>query len=63
MTKVVNIYKDKYDVYIGRAGKGQDGFFGNPFILEKEEDRNIVIESYRDYFYRRIADDKEFRDN
>jgi hypothetical protein len=27
---VVNIYKEKYDVYIGRAGKGKSGYFGNP---------------------------------
>lgn len=32
-TKVVNIYKDKFDVYIGRPGKGNDGYFGNPFPL------------------------------
>lgn len=29
MTKVVNIYHEKCDVYIGRKGKGQDGYFGN----------------------------------
>ena len=32
-TRVVNIRKEAYDVYIGRAGKGQDGYFGNPFRL------------------------------
>lgn len=25
-TTVVNLYKHPYDVYIGRAGKGQDGY-------------------------------------
>ena len=33
-TTVVNLFKNKYDVYIGRAGKGQDGYFGNPFPLK-----------------------------
>ncbi len=33
-TRVVNIRKKAYDVYIGRAGKGQDGYFGNPFRLK-----------------------------
>lgn len=34
MTKVVNIRKDDNDVYIGRAGKGQEGYFGNPTKAE-----------------------------
>lgn len=31
MTIVVNIRHDRYDVYIGRPGRGEDGYFGNPF--------------------------------
>lgn len=31
-TTVVNIHRDSYDVYIGRAGRGHDGFFGNPIV-------------------------------
>lgn len=50
MTKVVNLYKEKYDVYIGRRNRfvdpnygtgngpsdkpGLDGYFGNPFSLK-----------------------------
>ena len=33
-TRVVNIRKETCDVYIGRAGYGKDGYFGNPFRLE-----------------------------
>lgn len=33
-TRVVNIRKESCDVYIGRAGQGKDGYFGNPFRLE-----------------------------
>lgn len=32
-TTVVNVYRDEYDVYIGRAGRGQDGVWGNPFSV------------------------------
>ena len=31
VTRIVNLYKEPYDIYIGRAGKRQDGFWGNPF--------------------------------
>lgn len=30
-TTVVNLRFETYDVYIGRAGRGQSGFYGNPF--------------------------------
>lgn len=34
--QVVNITKGaKYDVYVGRPGKGEDGYFGNPVELRK----------------------------
>lgn len=61
MTRVVNLRKEKYDVYIGRAGKGKDGYFGNPFPLESEEDREAVIDQYRIYFNGRITADHDFK--
>ncbi len=60
MTRVVNLYKESYEVYIGRAGKGQDGYFGNPFQLRSESQREEVLQKYRDYFYKRIEEDPEF---
>lgn len=57
-TRVVNLYKEPYDVYVGRPGKGQSGYFGNPF---KEETRGESIEKYRIYFSERIKSDPEFR--
>lgn len=60
-TKVVNIYKDKYDVYIGRKGRNQDGYFGNPFPLKKGEERGSTIEKYKEYFYKRLKEDSEFK--
>ena len=52
-TRVVNIRKEAYDVYIGRAGKGQDGYFGNPFRLKQDMDRGGTLAGFREYFYRR----------
>ena len=60
-TKVVNIYKEKYDVYIGRAGKNEDGYFGNPIRLDKNTTREKVIEEYVVYFYDKLKNDEEFK--
>lgn len=60
-TRVVNIHKEAYDVYIGRAGKGQDGYFGNPFRLKQDMDRGGTLAGFREYFYRRLANDAEYR--
>lgn len=60
-TKVVNIHKDAYDVYIGRAGKGQDGYFGNPFKLKEGSKKGSTIGLYRDYFHKRMLNDPEFK--
>ena len=57
-TRVVNLRKEPYDIYVGRAGKGQSGEFGNPF---KDGTKSEVIEQYRKYFSERIATDPEFR--
>lgn len=58
VTTVVNLNKDQYDVYIGRAGQGLDGFFGNPF---RELPRSESIQKFKEYFFHRIADDPAFR--
>ncbi len=61
MCKVVNLYKEPYDVYIGRAGKGKDGYFGNPFHLESWENRGDTLEKFKEYFDERIKKDPEFK--
>lgn len=61
-TTVVNIRYDEYDVYIGRTGKGQSGYFGNPFPLMKNTARGSTLEKYREYFYNRIATDPQFKE-
>jgi hypothetical protein len=57
---VINIKTGaRYDVYIGRAGRGQDGYLGNPFGLENGRDE--CINKYRIYFLGRIETDAEFK--
>ncbi len=41
MIRVVNLYNEKYDVYIGRAGRGKDGKWGNKFD-SPDRDKNIA---------------------
>lgn len=60
-TVVVNIRSNSYDVYIGRAGKGQEGYFGNPFVLRQGESRGSTLEEYKEYFYNRLKSDPEFK--
>lgn len=60
-TRVVNLHREPYDVYIGRAGKGQDGYFGNPYPLRDESMRDLVLEQWRKHFVHRIMTDPEFR--
>lgn len=43
-TAVVNLRKERYDVYIGRGSK-----WGNPFRIGVDGDREGVIRKYRDY--------------
>jgi len=60
-TVAVNLKNEKYDVYIGRAGRGQDGYFGNPFILSAGQSRGASLDKYRAYFFERLKTDPEFR--
>lgn len=49
-TNAVNIKHGKYDVYTVRAGRGQDGYSGNPFPLQAGETWWASLEKYRAYF-------------
>lgn len=67
-TVVVNV-KDDHDVYIGRAGRGRSGYFGNPVRPYDEcpvcESIHVTpgstIPCYKTYFYRRLDEDPEFK--
>ena len=54
-TVAVNLRREKYDVYIGRPGKGQAGPWGNPFRLSHESQRAAVLERYRSWLNQQIA--------
>lgn len=59
-TRVVNCRLTKFDVYVGRAGHGHDGFFGNPYVAKtrgREETRAL----FEEYFLKRIKTDLTFR--
>lgn len=60
-TEVVNIRYAACDVYIGRAGRGEDGYFRNPFRLLPGMSRGATLDRYRSYFYGRLRTDPEFR--
>jgi len=55
LTTVVNLRRQKYDVYIGRPS-----IFGNPFVIGADGDRSEVIRKYRRYFYLRLKNDPKF---
>lgn len=58
-TSVVNLKRgDLFDVYIGRAGHGYDGYFGNPF---NGPYRALNIAEFRLWFLKRVETDSVFR--
>lgn len=60
-TTVHNIHKERMqegDVYIGRAGHDQDGYFGNPFS-QRDRDQNVL--DFEHWFLRRVISDKQYR--
>lgn len=62
-TKVVNLNKERYDVYIGR-GAGERGLFGNPHVLDANASsslRALCIEKFETYFLERLETDAYFK--
>jgi len=51
MTRVVNMHRDKCDVYVGRPS-----LFGNPFTPGKDGTRIQVIDRYRGWFINQLTD-------
>lgn len=69
-TTVVNLRYSAFDVYIGRAGHGYDGYFGNPIKVgdvccecgQIHRDGGSTLGCYTKYLYRRLMSDTDFRD-
>lgn len=68
-TTVVNIrscpagwQRNPQFVYIGRPGKGLSGYYGNPFRLMREQDRDELLHRYWDWAAERIHRDPQFWD-
>lgn len=49
MCKVVNKYKEPYDIYIGRGS-----IWGNPFPITATQNREKVIEKYKEHLWSQI---------
>jgi len=68
MTKIINIKSgDKFDTYIGRAGRGNDGYYGNPHnigyceLCHRIHDREDSLREYKIYFDKKIKEDDAFQ--
>ena len=67
-TQVVNMRYDDYEIYMGREGKGQDGYFGNSHVIgycricRTVHDRVSCIAAFKKDFNVRIVNDPEYRE-
>lgn len=68
-TRVVNLNRASYDVYVGRAGRGKDGTFGNPIERnkpcpecgKKHKDNASIVKCYEIFLIKKLEVDVEFR--
>lgn len=61
MGRVINIKDgEKYDVYIGRKGRGHDGYFGNPFNTGTRTEK---LNNFESYLKDRLEVDDDFRES
>lgn len=71
ITRVIHIrdsQKNESEAYIGRAGKGHSGLFGNPIAIgklcplchETHNDRGSTLSCYEQYLLNRLSSDEAF---
>lgn len=68
MTKVVNMRREPFDVYIGRAGRGEAGTFGNPYRVgsvcgrcrQFHASAGATLPCFEAYLRERLASDRAF---
>lgn len=61
-TRIVNVRLAHYDVYCGRAGRGEKGTFGNPYLVSPSQPRGECIKLYREHFMFKLKEDPKFFD-
>ena len=59
MIRVVNMRTERFDVYIGRAGRGASGEWGNPFTIGKDGTRDEVIAKHKAWLWQRMQNEPE----
>lgn len=62
MAHAVNLRNEKYTVYVGRAGRGQHGMFGNPFVVGRDGERGECVRKFAAWFYSSDPDATYMRD-
>ncbi len=70
-TRVVNLRREAYDVYIGRPGKGSLGPFGNPYRVggwcsrcgHVHASAEATLACYRAYLFDRAGRDRAFAEH
>lgn len=68
-TRVVNLRREPHEVYIGRAGHGHDGYFGNPVQLgvgcpvcsDVHLSGGTTLDCFEVYARERLERDPEYR--
>ena len=72
-TTVVNLNHEEYDIYIGRRGKGKNGYYGNPIEFgerclvcgevhqDTEQGRLDLLDCYKRWFWNRVNKEPVFR--
>jgi len=51
MCKAVNLRSEGYDIYIGRAGRGKSGEFGNPFVVGRDGEHGECVRLFAAWFH------------
>lgn len=54
-TRVVNLYKEPYDTYIGRPRKGETSIWHNPFIVGVHGERGECVKLYETYIREKLV--------
>jgi hypothetical protein len=55
-----NWHDDPKYVYIGRPGKGLDGPYGNPFVLDIEANRAKVLQLYIEWLWTKLSSASQY---